>query len=179
MLRFLLGILIVQAATAALVVVAGLSLGNWEPWWPILLALGVIALVAAFWFSTLATHLGREEVEKIRTEFARERENLRVKAEREKTRVVRQSQKTIDKQTRRTEARANLKVGAAFTAAAAVGLLMVLTNFVTLGLLTITGAGGAFGGYLLHRYQASSPDQRLPRPAKRPWRWLPKPPHAE
>jgi len=178
MLRFLFGILLLQAATVALVVIFGLSAATWLDWWPLLIALGVVALVAAFWFSMLATHLRREELEKVRAGFAKEREELRVKAEREKTRLVRRNQKALQKETRRTERRANVKVGGALSAAAVVGVFMVLTNFVTLGLLTITGAGGALGGYLLHRYQSSGTEGlRLPGSQKKPWeRWLPKPP---
>jgi Flp pilus assembly protein TadB len=173
-LRFLGGIVIVQTVTVVLVVATDLEFGVWRPWWPVLLALGVIALVAAFWLSALARHLRRDEVERLKAGFARERETLRVRAEREKTRIVRQSHKTIEKQTRRTEARASMKVGAAFTAAAGVGLLMLLTNFVTLGLLTITGAGGALGGWLLHRYQAAGTGPLIAHEARLPWRkWLP------
>lgn len=174
MLKFLAGILIVQAVTLVLVLATGLEFGAWEPWWPVLLALGVIALVAAFWMSALAGHLRRDETERLKAEFAHERETLRVKAEREKTRIVRDSHKTIEKHTRRAEARANLKVGAAFTAAAGVGLLMLLTNFVTLGLLTITGAGSALGGWLLHRYQAAKATPMIAAGNGAPWRkWLP------
>ena len=180
MLRFLAGILIIQAVTVLLVVASDLGFGVWEPWWPVLVALGVIALVATFWLSALAGHLRRDEIERLRADFARERENLRVKAEREKTRIVRQSHKSIEKQARRTEARANLKVGAAFTAAAGIGLLMLLTNFVTLGLLTITGAGGALGGYLLHRYQSAKAGPTRPRIAGAGWqKWLPDRPTRE
>ena len=169
-LRFLAGILIVQAATVALVVASSLAVGNWEPWWPVLTALSVVALLAAFWFSALAGHLGREQVDRLRAEFSRERENLRVRAERDKTRIVRQSHRTIEKQTRRTEAKANVKVGAAFTAAAGFGLLMVLTNFVNLGLLSMVGAASALGGYLMHRNRTARADPSLPSVGNGTWR---------
>ena len=151
MLRFLAGIFLVQAATAALVLVASANASDWNDWWPFAFALAVIGLVSAFWFSTLAAQLRREEVERVRAGFAREREDLKVKAEREKTRLVRKSHKTISTETRRVEARANRKVGAALAAATGVGLLMMLANFMTLGLVVLTGAGGALGGYLLRR----------------------------
>lgn len=174
MLRSLAAVLIVQAVTVVLVVAFDLDFTLWKPWWPVLVALGAIAIVATFWLAALAARLRRDEVEKLRADFARERENLRVQAEREKTRIVRDSHRTIERQTRRTEARANLKVGAAFTAAAGVGLLMMLTNFLTLGLLTVTGAGGALGGWLLHRYQSTKARPLIATDARLPGRkWLP------
>jgi len=174
MLRFLAGILLVQAATAALVLVVGVETRGWEAWWPIILALGVIGLVVAFWFSTIAGYLRRDELDRARAEFAREREDLRVKAERAKTRVVRDSQKTIASETRRAEAKASFKVGMAAAAATGFGLLMMLTNFMTLGLLLLTGVGSGLGGYLagrkwLPRRLAKSPakvlaaDRALPK----------------
>ena len=151
MLRFLAGILIVQVASVALVLVAGIDAGDLGAWLPILLALGIIGLVAAFWFATVAAQLHRDEVERMRADFAREREDLRVKAEREKTRLVRKSNKTVASETRRAESRANRKVAVTVGAASAVGLLMMLTSFMTLGLLVLTGAGSALCGYLAGR----------------------------
>ncbi len=151
MLRFLAGIFLVQATTAALILVSRPEVDRWGNWLPLLLALGVIGLVAAFWFTAVASHLRRDDVERLRSDFARQREDLRVRAERDKTQLIRKSQKTIASETRRAEARANRKVGAALAAAAGMGLLMMLANFMTLGLLVMTAAGGALGGYLLRR----------------------------
>jgi Flp pilus assembly protein TadB len=151
MLRFLAGILMVQAASVALVLVAGIDLRNVSSWLPIALALGIIGLVAAFWFATVAAHMRRDESERLRASFAREREDLKVKAEREKTRLVRKNSKTLASETRRAESRANRKVAVAVGAASSVGLLMMLTSFMTLGLLVLTGAGSALGGYLAGR----------------------------
>ena len=117
MLRFLAGTLLVQAASVALVIVAGAEARDWETWLPIAVALGVIGLIAAFWFTTVATNLRRDKLDRQRADFARERENLRVKAEREKTRLVRKGQKDIASETRRAESRANRKVALAMAAA--------------------------------------------------------------
>jgi nitrogen fixation-related uncharacterized protein len=151
MLRFLAAILLVQAASVALVVVAGLDATAGGAWLPIALALVIIGLVAAFWFSTVAAQYRRDELERLRTDFAREREDLRVKAEREKTRLVRKSHKTLASETRRAESRANRKVALAVGAASAVGLVMMLSSFMTLGLLVLTSAGSGLGGYLAGR----------------------------
>lgn len=151
MLRFVVGILLVQLASLALVLFARPAQDEWASWLPILVALGVIALVTAFWFTHIVSHLRRDDVERIRSEFAEEREQLRVKAEREKTRLIRKNQKEIVAETRRAQGRANLKVGIALAVAAGSGVLMIVTNFVTLGLLLMTATGGALGGYLLRR----------------------------
>ncbi len=57
--------------------------------------------------------------------------------------------------------RANLKVGLAFMAVSGLGVLMLVTNMLTLGLLTITTAGGALGGYLLRWRQSRLALDRL------------------
>jgi Flp pilus assembly protein TadB len=167
MLRFLVGILIVQMASVVLVLTLRPENGEPVAWWPVGLAILTIAVVAAFWFANLATLLRRDELERLRSEFAREREELKVKAERDKTRLIKQSQKTMLSETRRAEARANLKVGAALAGAVGVGALMIFANFMTLGLLLMTAAGSALGGYLLRRevitrYLPRSPGLRLP-----------------
>ena len=169
MLRFLAGILLVQAASVALVLITGVDARGLDTWLPIAFALGIIGLVAAFWFSNVAAQHRRDELERLRTDFAREREDLRVKAEREKTRLVRKSHKTLASETRRAESRANRKVALAVGAASAVGLAMMLTSFMTLGLLVLTGAGSALAGYLTGRQwlprRADNRKDALPRAA--------------
>ena len=151
MLRFLAGIVIVQTTSVALVLASGIRSGDPETWLPIVIALGAIALVAAFWFATLATSLRRAEMNRLQEDFARERENLRVKAEREKTRLADKSRKSIVSETRRAESRANRKVALAVAAASAVGVLMLLSSSIALGLTLLAGTGGALGGYVAGR----------------------------
>ena len=147
MLRFFTGIILVQIASVALVLVARSEARAWDIWLPTAVALGAIGLVAAFWFASVATN----ELHRLRADFAREREDLRVKAEREKTRLVRKSQKNVASETRRAESRANRKVALAVAAASAVGVLIVFTSSMALGLLLLSGAGSALGGYLVGR----------------------------
>jgi hypothetical protein len=151
MLRFLAGIVLVQAASVTLVWVAGLHREEWSAWLPIVFALCAIALVTAFWFHTVAAGLRREELNRLREGFSRERENLRLRAEQEKTRMLRKGHKDLASATRRAESRANRKVALAVVAASAVGLVMMVANFMTVGLLILAAAGGTVGGYFAGR----------------------------
>ena len=151
MLRFLFGILLVQTASVGLVLLAGIDLQDWRTALPTIIALGTISVVAAFWFSTVAGSLRHSEIERLRAGFAKERENLRVKAEREKTRIERKNTKSIASETRRAESRANRKVAVAVAGASAVGVLMMFASSLALGLSLLTGAGGALGGYIAGR----------------------------
>lgn len=151
MLRFLAGILVVQVASIALVVISGIDPDNWRAWLPIAFALGMISLVAAFWFSTLAAGMRRDALERQRSDFASERENLRVKAEKEKMRLLRKGQKDMASATQRVESRANRKVTYSVVAASAIGVFMMAASFVTVGMLLLAGAGGTAAGYVAGR----------------------------
>lgn len=111
----------------------------------------MVGLIAAFWFATVAANLRRDKLDRQRADFARERENLRVKAEREKTRLVRKGKKDIASEARRAESRANRNVALVMVAAGAAGVLMMMSSFITLDLLLLTGTGGALGGYIAGR----------------------------
>lgn len=147
MLKYLLGILLVQIVTVILVLWApsdlqGIGLLR------LIVPLLFVGFMAAFWFSSMAQHLRKDELAKAREQFAREREDLKVKAERAKTRVVKQAQQDIAKEARTTHARANFKVGATFAGAVGFGSLLLLTQFLTIGVILLATSGGALGGYL-------------------------------
>lgn len=146
-LKFLIGILLVQLITALLVTISPINLEDGMSLVRLLLPLFFMALVVAFWFSSLASHLRKDLEHKMKDGFAKEREDLKVKAERAKTRIVKQAQKDIAKEATITHAKANFKVGAAFAGVMGVGALFVFAQMVTAGLLTMTAAGGAIGGY--------------------------------
>ena len=175
MLKYLPGILIVQAATAALVFASLKTEDN-----QLLMAMGglalVINLVTAFWFASIAAHARKDAIAKVREESARERESLRVDAEREKSKLMKESHENITRQTNKAHARANFKVGAAFAGIMGAGVLMIFTQFLSLGLLTLATGGGALAGYLARLKQdytavrsqqpplviARDPEPRLP-----------------
>lgn len=147
MLRFFAGILLAQlvAVVLSLALLDPLTVENALIF---LFPVAIVSVVFMFWFRTIATQIAEQRVAALSARFAKERENLNVNAERAKTRLVRQTQKEIESQTRKARNRANFKVGAAIALAGGFGMIMLFSQMVTLGLLTLTTAGGAIGGYL-------------------------------
>ena len=152
MLRFLPGLIIIQLLVA-LTTWGAMQSGQLIA----LTAVGVLILVSslfyAIWLKAQVQLHSKDEVAKHREKFAREREELRVKAEKEKMKVVKDTQKQYNKETSRANAKANFKVGAAVAGAIGVGSLLVVSQMVTLGLLTLTTAGGGIAGYLVRARQ--------------------------
>jgi len=149
MMKFLAGVVVVQLVTIALFfAVTRTGLEHTQ----LMLTIGLLeilfSVLAAFWFSSIARQRHLAELATIKEAHAREREKIRINAERQKSRIVNKSHQQILKETRRAHAGANVKVGAAFTAALALGALMLYTQFVTFGLLILTTAGGGLAGYL-------------------------------
>lgn len=95
-----------------------------------------ISLIMAFWFNSLTGYDKRDTVEKMKDSFAKEREDIRVKAE-----------KNIAHAANVTHAKANFKVGAAFAGVLGIGALFVFAQMMTAALLTLTAAGGVASGY--------------------------------
>ena len=164
MFRFIPGILLVQALTFAFAWFRPAALQGWG-WVGYLAVLAAVGVLTALWFGSIAAHLRKDEVARLKDQFAEERERLKVNAERSKTRVVKQAQKEINRETRRTTARANLKVGLAVAGAMAAGGLMILSQFVTLGVMTLATAGGTLAGYLFRARQERS-RAALPAPVE-------------
>ncbi len=171
MVKFFLGILTVQLVTIALffaVMQAGLA--NTQ----LVLTIGLLevlfCVLATFWFSALAGQRYQNKLETLKEEHFREREKIKVNAERQKSRILSKSQKKILKETRRTQAAANFKIGAAFAGTLILGGIMLYTQFVTFGLLVLTTAGGGLAGYLARGQQIArirkKKEHRLPPPGK-------------
>jgi fatty acid desaturase len=174
MLRFLPGILIVQAATAALIV-AATGASSERVWLPLAVLGVVVAGFAALWFSAISEHQRKDalaaaardfarerealavkyarERESLATNHARERESLRVAAESEKLAALESTHQRIVKETGRAEARANFKLGVGLLGLLSVGGLMLAIEFMTMGLLIFTTTGGALGGYVARARQ--------------------------
>ena len=86
-LEFLLGIVLVQAATVAVVLLAPADLQGADLL-RVTVPVRVIGFLAAFWFASIANHLRKDHLARVSEEFARKRENLRVNAERSKARTA-------------------------------------------------------------------------------------------
>ncbi len=150
-LKFLPGIVLIQAATAILVfIVIETPASNWELYG--LLAL-IASFLAAFWFASIADHIKKDAIAHMKERLVQEREQLFVSAEKEKRRVFEQTHKRIIKETNRAYAKANFKVGAVVIGALSVGVGLLSLQFITIGLLTLLTVGGALTGYVVRARQ--------------------------
>jgi len=168
--KFLLGILLVQIATAAQVY-AALRTDDPEIWVVFGILSVTLGFLGAFWFSTMTRAAEKEAVAGIKESFSKQRERIKLKAEREKTKIVEKSHQQIIKDRQRTENRASLKVGVSFAGVVAVGAAMLFTQFVTFGMLLMSTAGGALAGYAVRTRQdylnrRRQDDPELPPPMK-------------
>lgn len=150
MFRFFFGILLIQVIS---LVVFWVNMDITITWSTELalkigLPLLLLALTTALWFDALGRSRATQTVAKMRETHAREREKLQINSEREKHKVIKDAHKQITRQTRLASGKANLKVGLAFAVAACAGVLMLLTELVTFGMMTLMTAGGALSGYL-------------------------------
>ena len=147
MLKFLPGILILQVITIALVLFTPADLENWG-WLRLMIPVLIAGFLTAFWFGSIAAHQCKDEISRLKEYHAKERETIRVNAERTKSKIVKQVQRKTQREVRRSSTKANIKVGLAFAAAAGLGGLLLLTQFMSFGVLTLTAVGGVLGGYV-------------------------------
>ncbi len=152
MLKYLLGILIIQAATVAMTLTA-IKSDDQELWLAVLLLAVLIGMVTAFWFASIASHAKKDALTQAKDEFSKEREKLRVNSERQKSRLIRKSHEEIRKETNRAHAKSSFKLGAGFIGIVAAGALLIFSQLLTLGFLTLAVGGGALGGYLMRTRQ--------------------------
>ena len=148
LIRFLIGIFLLQGVTGLLVYTA---LGtDWQSTWPLFLLLGgSIGALVALLFSAIVGVERRHAASRAAERFSKEREQIRVKAEQQRTKDVRNHERLAAKAAKGggIGGGLTLKSGALVGGAVGIGVAMLLTQFVTLGLLTLTTAGGALLGY--------------------------------
>ncbi|MCG6943310.1 MAG: hypothetical protein LJE69_18920 [Thiohalocapsa sp.] len=136
--RFLIGILLLQVATVLLTYTALKTDLNQTGW--LFGALGVtLGVLVALWFDSVIGSVKEHAMARQQKRHAREREKLRLQAEKDKAKLVRQR--------KRHSGGAALKTGVAVGGAAGVGVALMFAQLMTLGLLTISAAGGAALGY--------------------------------
>jgi hypothetical protein len=148
MLKFIFGILLLQVITIALVLIAPADLANWG-WLRLAIPVLIAGFLTAFWFGSIAARQRKDKISRLKESHAKERETIRVNAERAKRKLVKQAQRKTVQEVRRASTRANIKIGLAFAGAAGLGGALILTQFMSLGILTLATVGGALGGYLL------------------------------
>jgi hypothetical protein len=146
LLKFLFGIALLQGVTVLLVVTALKT--DLNQTWPLFCALGgTVGVLVALWFTSIADSARHQSLARARELFSREREKLRVRAEQDKAREVKNTQKAAVRSQRVAGLAISPKTGIAIGGAVGLGVAMMVAQFVTLGLLTLTTAGGAVLGY--------------------------------
>jgi hypothetical protein len=144
--KFLLGAFLLQGATALLLMTAqnaDLARSGW-----LIGSLGLlIGVIATVGFSAISSHECQHSYTRASEKFSRQRDRLRRQAEKEKTRELRASQRELLRETRRVQSRSSIKLGAALAGTAGLGVLLLFTQFMTLGLLAVSATGGALLGY--------------------------------
>jgi len=144
--KYLVGAFLLQGATVLLVMTtqdADLQKSGWQ-----LVSIGVlIGLIAALWFSAIASYASQQSFARASEKFNRQRDRLRQRVDKEKTREIKDGHRQVLRETRRLQNRSTLKLGLAMTGVAGLGVLLLFTQFMTLGLLAVSATGGALLGY--------------------------------
>jgi hypothetical protein len=136
--KFLIGILLLQVATALLTYTALQTDLDQTAW--LFGALAVtLGVLVALWFDSVIGSVKEHAMARQHKRHAREREKLRIQAEKDKAKFA--------KQRKRSSGGATLKTGLAVGGTVGVGVALMFAQLMTLGLLTISAAGGAALGY--------------------------------
>ncbi|MCI5148818.1 MAG: hypothetical protein D3916_05415 [Candidatus Electrothrix sp. MAN1_4] len=155
MIKFLPGIIILQAITAGLtylLVTSGPASDDHLFFALIALDLGFILLMA-LWFSSLARHNNLTAMESLKEAHAKEREKLRVNAERQKNRLANKKHKEILREIKRASTMANIKAGSVVLGLVLLGGVLVYSQFITFGSMLLTAGSGGLLGYLARAKQ--------------------------
>ncbi|MCK5810412.1 MAG: hypothetical protein KAH00_04945 [Cocleimonas sp.] len=183
MFRFMIGIFLVQLATVALIFLSPDLEGY--AWLRLAFPIVMVGFFASFWFQSMAKDKSKDQLTNLKDEHnkaqakredsylaekatindkhLKETAKIQINAERAKTKLVKQTQKQIAREAKVTHGKANFKVGATFAAAIGAGALMLLIELFTFGLMTLTTAGGAMGGYYLRAKKESKGEALLER----------------
>ena len=178
MFKFLPGVILLQAVTCGLMLMAF----NWSHDFQLVLVIAVIGLISSLlvslWFSSIArniaiddkTHILEKHVEdresilkqaekekaevalersNLQDQHAREREKILLDAEKEKANILADSFQHIEKETRKAHSKANLKVGAAFSVAVGAAGVMIFSQLITIGVMLLVASGSGLSGYVL------------------------------
>jgi hypothetical protein len=151
-LKYLAGILLAQAA-AVVMAIAAFQTRFAEHWGVFAVFALLIGIFAALWFASIAKVTRHHAVARVKDDFAREREKIRVQSEKDKSKLIAQTHRETLKTIRRVQAGASFKIGLGFAALLGLGGIMLVSQLVTVGLLTLSTAGGALLGYVVRARQ--------------------------
>jgi hypothetical protein len=151
-LKFLAAIVFIQALTAALVFAITQSENLEFQLTVAALCFGIGAL-AAFWLSAISAAVQANAMAKAEERYARGRERLKVKAEKEKIKLVQENHRTLLRERHKLRRKSDVKAATSFAGMIGLGALLVFSQFVTFGLLLLATGGGAAGGYMLRLRQ--------------------------
>lgn len=145
--RFVIGILLLQGTTALLTYTALRTGANHDQQslWLFGGLAASLGVVVALWFDSVVCAVREQTLAKQDRRHSKEREKLKVQAERDRAR--------IQVQRKRAFGGAGLRTGVTVGGIAGVGVAMMLAQFMTLGLLTVATAGGAALGYTVRARQ--------------------------
>ncbi|MGQ9658953.1 MAG: hypothetical protein ACUVQI_03665 [Thermochromatium sp.] len=150
--RFLIGILLLQGATALLIYTALHT--DWMKTWPLFALLGgFIAVMAALWFNTIVMADRHRTVSRVSERHSKEREKIRLRAEQLRVKATREAADLVAKARKRASAGVSLKTGVVVGGTVGIGVAMMLAQFMTLGLATVAAAGGVAIGYAVRARQ--------------------------
>lgn len=174
MFRYLPGLLFLQVASGMLLWAALVSS---LPLWAFLLTAALVTLATAFWCAAITRHRVDLAVSRRERQHGSTVERLRVEAERDRSKQAERHRRDVQRVERRAAWKSRTKTLGAFGIAAGFGVLMLLTELFTLGLLTLGSAASGVAGYLLHWRQTRRegdagvlPDGRRPPPVVLPVR---------
>ncbi|MCB1858154.1 MAG: hypothetical protein KDI63_07775 [Gammaproteobacteria bacterium] len=145
--KYFLGILLIQAVTA-LLVYAAVKNNSTEDQLLFALVGTALGLLGALWFSSIAGGDRKEALARVSERLSKEREKFRVQAEKEKNKIREQTQKQASKIGGLTQSKSNFKVGASTLGLVGIGGVLLVTQFVTMGMLVMGVSGGVLAGYL-------------------------------
>jgi len=150
--KFFFGILITQGVTAVLVYTALTT--DLQRTWPLFaIVVCTIGFLVALWFTSIVDGANKHALSKATERFSREREKIRIQAEKARVKEAQVSQRRVEKaKSGGLSPGTSLKTGAIVGGAVGLGVA-VMTQFVTLGLLMATSAGGLALGYTVRARQ--------------------------
>ena len=153
--KFLVGVFLLQGATVLLVMTAQDANLHKSGWLIASLSI-LIGVIAALWFSAISSHASQHSFVRASEKFNRQRDSIRRKAEKEKTKEIKDGHRQLLRETRRVQSRSTLKLGGAMAGIAGLGVLLLFTQFMTLGLLAVSATGGALLGYGIRARQGQT-----------------------